>query len=33
LNIPLAVIDKPEPLFPKAASTAISTDATLSVHK
>src|SRR5262249_27985208 len=30
---PLAVIDKPPTLFPKAASTAISTDTTLSVHK
>jgi len=33
LHIPLASDDKPASLFPKAASTAISTDATLSVHK
>jgi len=32
LDIPLAVIDKPTTLFPKAASTAISTDVTLSVR-
>ena len=33
LIYPWQVIDKPAPLFPKAASTAISTDTIFSVHK